>query len=126
MNLFLPFSIRSQQDALRAQDRLRGNLDLASSERAQLERVRQQLNEQIDEMTSENQKLQAANTELQRQRDSLEDEKEDVSKDKERQVKENERWSVKCLLVEFLTEWLSCTSWIILRKLKDIVPVIIA
>lgn len=90
--LILIIRVRNQQDALRGQDRLRGNLDLASSERSQLERVRQTLNEQIDELTAEGQKLQAANTELMRQRDTLEDEKEDIGKDKERQVKENERW----------------------------------
>ena len=83
---------RAQADALRSSDRVKNNLDVAQSERSQLERVRQTLNDQIDALTAENSKLQACNAEIQRQRDQLEDEKEDVTKDKERQMKENERW----------------------------------
>ena len=87
-------AMRAQQDALRSSDRVKNTLDVAQSERSQLERMRTTLNDQIDALTAENSKLQACNAEIQRQRDQLEDEKEDVNKDKDRQMKENERWSV--------------------------------
>ena len=67
---------------------------MTGSEKSQLERVRLELNGQIEELQKEIEKLQAANSEVQRQRDTLEDEKEDTEKDKQRQVKENERWWV--------------------------------
>ena len=41
------FRSRGQTDAEKGQERLRGNLDLAGSERAQLERTRQTLSEQV-------------------------------------------------------------------------------
>jgi cell division protein FtsB len=53
---------------------------LTGNEKSQLEKVRSEMNEQLEGLQSENEKLQAANTELQRMRDNLEDEKEDVTK----------------------------------------------
>ena len=67
---------------------------MTGSEKSQLEKVRHELNENIESLHREIEKLQSANSDLQRQRDNLEDEKEDISKDKQRQIKENERWSV--------------------------------
>ena len=86
------FRQREKDDSSRDRDRIKNALNVTGSEKSQLERVRQELNSQIEALHKENEKLQAANSELQRQRDSLEDEKEDIEKDKLRQVKENERW----------------------------------
>jgi predicted nuclease with TOPRIM domain len=83
---------RSAQDAGRHADRLRGSLEVAASEKQQLERMRAALIEQLDAMNAETQRLQSANSDLQRSRDQLEDEKDDLRKDLQRQVKENERW----------------------------------
>lgn len=83
---------RSAQDAGRHADRLRSSLDVAASEKQQLERMRQALVEQLEAINAEHQRLQAANADLQRSRDQLEDEKDDLRKDLQRQVKENERW----------------------------------
>lgn len=85
-------SRREKDDSSRDRDRIKNVLNVTGSEKSQLERVRQELNEQIESLQKENEKLQSANSELQRQRDSMEDEKEDVNKDKLRQIKENERW----------------------------------
>ena len=87
-------SNRAHNDMQHHRDRLKIMLETTNNEKQQLERVRQNMFDQIESMTMENQKLQAANSDLQRQRDQLEDEKEDVFKDKERQYKENERWLV--------------------------------
>ena len=86
------FRRREREDSTRDRDRIKNALNLTGSEKSQLEKVRNELNEQIEMMQRENEKLQCANTDLQRQRDNMEDEKEDVHKDKERQVKENDRW----------------------------------
>lgn len=83
---------REREDTSRDRDRVKNALSLTGTEKSQLEKIRNELNEQIEMMQQENEKLQAANTDLQRQRDQLEDEKDDVTKDKERQVKENDRW----------------------------------
>ena len=83
---------RDREDTTRDRDRVKNALGLTSSEKQQLEKVRSELNEQIENLNHENEKLQAANTELQRQRDNLEDMKDDITKDKDRQIKENERW----------------------------------
>jgi Flp pilus assembly CpaE family ATPase len=84
--------MRGRDEAHRAADRLKANLDISGNEKGQLERIRVQLVDQVDGMCAENSKLQAVNAELQRQRDVLEDEKDDILKDKDRQNKENERW----------------------------------
>ena len=52
------YSQRAQADALRSSDRVKNTLDVTQSERSQLERVRQTLNDQIDALTAENSKLQ--------------------------------------------------------------------
>jgi predicted RNase H-like nuclease (RuvC/YqgF family) len=83
--------IRTQQDIERANDRLKHAIDLASSDKQQLERLRHTLSEQLDELSTENQRLQSANAELQRSRDQLEDEKEEMYREQERQNKERER-----------------------------------
>lgn len=83
---------RDKDDTSRERDRLRNSLNLTGNEKSQLEKVRYEMNEQVEGLQMENEKLQAANTELQRQRDNIEEDKEDVTKDKERQLKENDRW----------------------------------
>ena len=91
-SLFEFFRRRDQDASDRDRQRYKNQLDLTGSEKGQLEKLRLQLTEQIDNVTAECDKLKQANTELQSKRDSLEDEKEDVVKDKDRQVKENQRW----------------------------------
>jgi len=87
-----------QEEQQRMQDRFKSSLDAANGEKQALERLRQTLTDQLDELGNENQRLQAANSDLQRQRDQLEDEKEDLLKDKERQIKDKERWFLVFLL----------------------------
>ncbi|XP_076086637.1 uncharacterized protein LOC143057256 isoform X1 [Mytilus galloprovincialis] len=87
----LDLSKRDKDDTSRERDRLRNSLNLTGNEKSQLEKVRYEMNEQVEGLQMENEKLQAANTELQRQRDNIEEDKEDVTKDKERQLKENDR-----------------------------------
>lgn len=105
MNLWnlSPFKIlcyrrRDREDTSRDRDRIKNALNLTGSEKSQLEKVRSELNNEIDNLQRENEKLQAANTDLQRQRDRMEDERDDVFKDKERQVKENDRWWIIYLI----------------------------
>jgi peptidoglycan hydrolase CwlO-like protein len=83
--------IRTHQDLERANDRLKHAIDVASSDKQQLERLRHTLSEQLDELSAENQRLQSANAELQRSRDQLEDDKEEMYREQDRQNKERER-----------------------------------
>ena len=86
------FRRREKDDSSRDRERIKNALNVTGSEKSQLERVRHELNAQIEAMREENERLKACNGDLQRVRDNLEDEKEDICKDKDRQVKENERW----------------------------------
>lgn len=82
---------RSADETCRERDHSKQQLETTSYEKSNLEKVRLALVNQTESLRIECDKLQSANTELQRHRDQLEDEKDDIIKDKLRQVKENER-----------------------------------
>uniref|UniRef100_K7FYX7 Ciliary rootlet coiled-coil, rootletin n=1 Tax=Pelodiscus sinensis TaxID=13735 RepID=K7FYX7_PELSI len=84
-------SLRARDDAVREASRFRASADLLGSEKSNLERSLQALQQHVETLRQESERLQLANSDLQRQRDHLEDEKEDMAKDTERAQKEIER-----------------------------------
>ena len=86
---------REKIDSHRDQERIQNTLNDTGTEKSQLERIRLELNTQIELLHKEIAKLQTANNEMQRQRDHLADIKNDVEQDKMRHIRENERWSVE-------------------------------
>lgn len=72
-------------------ERFRGHAENLEVDKTNVEKTRQKLQEELDNVCSEIDKLKAANAELQRQRDNLEDEKEDLERETAKLQKEMHR-----------------------------------
>ena len=86
---------KKHEDTSRDRDRKGKQLDIVSSEKAQLERFRDELVKSREELIGEKEKLVDLNNQLQMKRDALEESVADMEMENQRKSKEITRWSVR-------------------------------